>query len=118
MTSDYRVVLVTVPDSASGEKIAAGLVENKFAACVNVVPGLTSIYRWEGKVEKSSEVLLVIKTRTGQLPSVSRFVKENHKAKVPEIISLPITEGDKNYLDWIGANVLFTRPKDDNSLPL
>lgn len=118
MITDYRVVLVTVGDAATAEKLAVGLVENKFAACVNVIPGVTSHYRWEGKLEKTAELILMIKTKTGQLPSVSRYVKENHGAKIPEMLCLPITEGDKSYLNWIGANVIFTKPKEDTNLPL
>lgn len=118
MASDFRVVLVAVPDEELANKLAKELVLGKLAACVNIVPQVTSYYRWEGKLEKSAELLLVIKTRSGLIPNLIRFVKENHSDKTPEIISLPIMEGEKQYLNWIGANTLFVKPKGDDSLPL
>lgn len=112
----FRVVMVTAPDAELAEAIARGLVEARFAACVNVVPGLTSHYRWEGQLHKDSEHLLLIKTRAGLVPDVIGFVKEKHPAKVPEIIALPVVDGEKAYLAWLAANTLF-RPQ-DRSLPL
>jgi len=104
--SRFRVLLATVPEGKLALTIARGLVERKLAACVNVMPGLTSVYRWAGKVHRDAEVLLVIKTRAGVVNAATRFIKERHPAKVPEIISLPITEGNPSYLEWIGANTL------------
>ena len=105
MADDFRVVLVSVPKPELADTLAAGLVENKLAACVTALPGAISHYRWEGKMEKESEVLLVIKTRAAALPSLMSYVKRHHGAKVPEIISLPILEGNQAYLEWIAANV-------------
>ena len=116
--SQFRVVLVTAPDAATAEAIASGLVEQKLAACVNIITGITSIYRWEGKLHKDAEFLLAIKTRVGLLNELTQLVKTKHTAKVPEIISLPITEGSQYYMDWLAANTLFTRKEESINLPL
>ncbi|MDD5657745.1 MAG: divalent-cation tolerance protein CutA [Elusimicrobia bacterium] len=116
--SQFRVVLVTVPDAPLAEAIAAGLVEQKLAACVNIVPGATSVYRWEGQIHRDAEQLLIIKTRVGLLSELTQFVKTKHPAKVPEIISLPITEGNPAYMDWLAANTLFTKKEAGINLPL
>lgn len=110
----YRVVLVTVPEAPLAEKIAKGLVEEKLAACVNEIPGVISRYIWEGQLQTAEEILLLIKTRAGLLPQVIEYVKENHSAKVPEIVSLPILGGDRSYLDWLGANTLFAAPSEED----
>src|SRR5262245_46222852 len=99
--SQFRVVFVTVPDAATAEKIAAGLVDAKLAACVSVVPGLVSHYFWEGKRQRSAEVLLVVKTRSGLFSELTQFVKERHPSKTPEIIGLPITDGESSYMLWL-----------------
>lgn len=118
MAANFRVVLVTVPDEKLANKLAKELVLGKLAACVNVVPQITSYYRWEGKLEKGSELLLLIKTRAGLIPQLIRFIKENHTNTTPEIISVAIAEGEPQYLNWIGANTLFVKPKGNESLPL
>jgi periplasmic divalent cation tolerance protein len=115
--SQFRVLFVTVPDAQRADVIASGLVERKFAACVNIIPGATSVYRWEGRLHKDPEVLLIIKTRAGALNEVTQFITEKHPAKVPEIISLPITEGNPSYLEWLGANTIFTRKAGDVQFP-
>lgn len=113
----FRLILTTAPDVKTAESLAAGLVEAKLAACVNLVPGATSYYRWEGKLHKDPEFLLIIKTRSGLMPDVIGFIKGKHPAKVPEIISLPIMEGEKTYLEFLAANTLF-RPASERKLPL
>jgi periplasmic divalent cation tolerance protein len=115
--SQFRVLFVTVPDAKLAEAIARGLVERKLAACVNIIPGVSSVYRWEDKLHQDPEILLAIKTRAGVLNEVTQFIKEKHTAKVPEIISLPITEGNPSYLEWLGANTLFTRKVEDLRFP-
>ncbi len=109
MSTSYCVVLITVPDIKTAEKIQNGLVERKLAACVNAVPGVSSVYRWEGKVEKANEILLVCKTRAALTPELAEFVRKNHPASVPEIISLAIETGSTPYLDWLGANTIFIK---------
>jgi periplasmic divalent cation tolerance protein len=116
--TDFRVVLVTAPEGDLAAKLAQGLVEAKLAACVNCIPHGTSYYRWEGKLEQSKETLLVIKTRSGLVGSLTRWVKERHSAKVPEIITLSIVEGDRAYLDWLGASMQFAKPAEAPQLPL
>lgn len=110
MAAAYNVVLVTVPDRKTAEALAEGLVGAKLAACVNVIPGLTSVYWWEGKVDKAEELLLVAKTRSGLVPELAEYVRKNHPYAVPETISLPILDGNPAYLDWLGANTLFAKP--------
>ena len=118
MKTNYIVVLVTAPDSKAAEKLAQGLVERRLAACVSVLPGATSLYYWEGKCRRDAETLLVIKTRTAAMAQVIAYVRENHGARLPEIIALPIAEGDKAYLDWVGANTIFGKPPEEESAPL
>ena len=98
---ELLVVLCTVPDAAVAERIATALVEERLAACVNLVPGATSIYRWEGKLQRDAELLLVIKTAAERLAALTARVQALHPYEVPEIIALPITMGARPYLDWI-----------------
>lgn len=114
MATPYLMCFVTVGDAHTASLIARGLVEGKFAACVNLIPKVSSFYRWQGKVEKSSECLLIIKTRKNLLQDVEQFVKRKHTYTVPEILFLNIDDGNKEYLNWLGANTLFTTniPKD------
>ena len=95
------VVLVTCPSQEVGEKIARAVVEDRLAACVNIVPGLNSVYRWKGKVCQDPESLLVIKTRRTKLSALSRRVKGLHPYSVPEVIALPVIAGSGPYLSWV-----------------
>jgi len=104
MDSEHSVCFVTTPDAKTADDLAAGLVEGRLAACVNILPGMRSVYRWQGKTEKSEEHLLLVKTRTGLLPEITEFVKKNHPYDLPETIALPVIDGSAGYLDWIGAN--------------
>lgn len=97
----HSVAYVTVPDDAVAKRLARGLVENKLAACVNIIPQLTSIYEWEGKIQEEPELLLMIKTRTEKVDALTKYVKENHPYTVCEVISLPIQNGNSDYLKWI-----------------
>ncbi len=101
----YIVVYVTVKDLAEGRKLAEHLLAKKLAACVNIVNGVESHYRWEGKLEQSQEVLLIIKTRKTLFLKLTQAVKEIHSYQVPEIISLPIVAVDKNYASWLSAEL-------------
>lgn len=98
----YSIAFVTVPNKDVGHKIAGGLVSAKLAACVNIIPGVESVYEWEGKIEKDSELILKIKTRTSRIPEVTEFVKSNHPYDVCEVIATPIEAGNQQYLDWLG----------------
>jgi periplasmic divalent cation tolerance protein len=96
------VVLCTFPDVEQARAIAAELVERRLAACVNLLPGVESIYRWEGKVERAGEVLAVIKTT--RYPELEAAVKELHPYEVPEILALPVAAGLAGYLEWLGES--------------
>ena len=100
-----EVVLITVPSEEVARSIARALVEERLAACVNILPGLTSIYRWQGEVAEDQEVLLIIKTTTFAFPRLKERVLALHPYTVPEIIALPIAEGHGAYLDWLRENV-------------
>lgn len=95
------VVYVTVPNKEAGKKLAESIVTEKLAACVNRVPGIESVYQWEGKIQTDSEELLIIKTRQSLLEALTDHVKANHEYDVPEVISLPITGGNLKYLEWL-----------------
>ncbi len=100
----YRVVLVTCASIAEARKIGRAVVEKKLAACANIVSGVESIYRWQGKVERAREVLVIIKTAGTRLRELEREVKRLHSYDVPEFIAFPIVGGSKEYLKWIGEN--------------
>ena len=101
----YIVVFVTVKDKDEAEKIAAHLVKNKLAACVNIVPGVSSVFWWENKIDQASEVLLIVKTKKALFKKLAAAVKKTHSYSVPEIIALPIIDGNKDYLNWIRESV-------------
>ena len=102
---EYCLVLSTCPDQGSAESIAMMLVENKLAACVNIFPGLTSVYEWQGKIEKSQEHLLIAKTKSTTFQAVESAILERHPYELPEIISIPINNGLADYLSWIDDNI-------------
>jgi len=95
------VVLITVPNIDVAEKVANMLVSEHLAACVNIVPNVTSIYFWEGKVCRDEELLLVIKTRASLIEQLVSAVRKVHPYTVPEIIALPIVAGFSGYLKWV-----------------
>lgn len=104
MSGDFIVVLITVPSPDVGERIAASLLEKKLAACVNILPGVQSIYAWKGAVQKDQELMLVVKTRLELFHErLVPAVKAIHPYDVPEIIALPVVMGSQDYLDWIAA---------------
>ncbi|KPK74381.1 MAG: hypothetical protein AMJ89_06480 [candidate division Zixibacteria bacterium SM23_73] len=100
--TDYIVVFVTAGSEKEGEKIAQALLKEKLAACVNIVPGLKSVFRWKGKISTEEEVLLMIKTKDGLFEKLKKRVIELHGYEVPEIIALGILAGYEKYLDWLG----------------
>jgi len=101
MDSQPLVIYCTCPDQATAERIAETLVDERLAACVNLVPGLTSIYRWQGQIQRDAEWLLIIKTRRTVYSLLEARLRELHPYEVPEIIALPIQAGLAAYLDWI-----------------
>lgn len=106
MVDVIRVVLVTAPDAETGRGIAQALVRERLAACVNLVPGLHSIYRWEGAVEEGEETLLVIKTRQDRCDALEKRVLELHPYDVPEVLVLSVAGGNRAYLDWVARESL------------
>ena len=99
------VIFVTAANKKEARKIAAGLVKEKLAACVNIIEGVRSLFRWQGKIDMAQEVLLVIKSRKTLMNRLIKKVKSLHSYEVPEIIALPIIEGSKTYLDWIDNSI-------------
>ena len=100
-----RIALSTASSQEEAERIAHTLVERRLAACVNLIPNLTSIYRWQGAVESQSEVLLLIKTSTPCLPALEAALHELHSYQVPEFIVMSIESGSTAYLEWLAASV-------------
>lgn len=101
----HSAAFVTAPDETVAKTLAHGLVTNKLAACVNIVPKIVSIYEWEGKINEDSEVLMMIKTTSSKVDEISKYIRENHPYTVAEVISFPIENGNPPYLEWI-TNVL------------
>jgi periplasmic divalent cation tolerance protein len=97
----FYLVLTTTKNRAEAERIAKKIVGEKLAACVNVVPNISSTYRWKGKIERSRETLLLIKTSGEKLDKVIKRIEELHSYEVPEIIALPIERGLPEYLKWL-----------------
>jgi periplasmic divalent cation tolerance protein len=105
MSKAARLALCTAPDPATGERIAEALLGEGLAACVNIVPGLTSIYRWQGEVQRDAEVLLLIKTTAAAYPQLETRLLALHPYELPEILAVPIDNGLNGYLDWIEKSV-------------
>jgi periplasmic divalent cation tolerance protein len=94
------VVLCTVPDGATAERLAKGLVEERLAACVNAIPGVKSFYRWQGKIETDNEIQLLIKTRGERFDELAAWINANHPYEVPEIVAIPAERVSEAYLAW------------------
>ena len=103
---DIRLVITNCPDEETANRIALAVVEAKLAACVNILPRVQSIYRWQGVVESAVEVPLLIKTTAAAYPALEAAIRESHPYDVPEIIALPITAGLPAYLNWLAAETL------------
>lgn len=101
----HRVVLVTVPDSRVARRIARAVLEARAAACVNMIPGLESHYWWQGRIERSKELLLVMKTTVARLAELEQVVHAHHPYDTPEFVVLKLEGGSVRYLDWIDASV-------------
>lgn len=105
-SSPYRLVYCTCGSEDNARKIARALVAEQLAACVNILPGIQSVYRWQGKIESDQEVLLIIKTRAECLGRLQERVRALHTYELPEIVAVPIVAGLEPYLNWITESVL------------
>ncbi|MFY9819754.1 MAG: divalent-cation tolerance protein CutA [Thermoanaerobaculia bacterium] len=99
------VVVTTVGTEEQAYLIARELVARRQAACVNVLPGMRSIYRWRGKICKDGELLLLVKTLEGEFEGVAATIRELHNYELPEILSFGVARGDKGFLDWLAGSV-------------
>lgn len=105
MSADLRLVLTTCGSREVADRLAGTLVERRLAACVNVLPGMTSTYRWMGKIERDTEVLVIIKTAETQLSAIESTVKAVSGYELPELVAVEIAGGSAGYLDWVAASV-------------
>ncbi len=96
----HVLAVTTCPDKRTAKKISKAILESKLAACVNILPGVTSMYWWKGKIENGNEVILFIKTTEGNVKKLGKLVRDVHPYELEEFITIPIG-GSKDYLDWI-----------------
>lgn len=95
------LIYVTFPDLAEAERVGHALVERRLAACVNILPGMISHYRWRGAIERAEEVVMIAKTRASLADDVTKAVRELHSYETPAIMTIPMTGVESNYLAWI-----------------
>ncbi|WP_137936861.1 divalent-cation tolerance protein CutA [Chitinivorax sp. B] len=95
------LIITTLPDTESAHRLATDLVEAKLAACINILPSTTSVYRWQGKTETACEIPLLIKTRADRYPAVEAAIRSAHPYELPEIIAVNIDKGLPEYLNWV-----------------
>lgn len=103
--TEFIQVMTTVEHRADAERIAETLVEKNIAACVQIVGPLTSYFHWQGKLDKAEEYLCLVKSRKDLFPDLEAAIKELHSYEVPEIIGMPVTEGSKDYLNWMASEL-------------
>ncbi|ELE9691218.1 MULTISPECIES: divalent cation tolerance protein CutA [Enterobacter] len=104
-TPDAVVVLCTAPDEASAQDLAAKVLAEKWAACVTLLPGATSLYYWEGKLEQEYEVQMLLKTNRANQQALLDCLKSHHPYQTPELLALPVLHGDNDYLTWLNASL-------------
>ena len=105
--SETLLVIVNCPDEEAANALALAAVEARLAACVNILPRVQSVYRWEGRIESATEIPLFFKSTATSYPALEALIRERHPYDLPEIIALPIAHGLPAYLDWVAAE---TRP--------
>lgn len=98
------VVLITTANKKQAQVIAQALVSKSLAACVNIVLGIDSVFKWQGKIDRQKECLLIVKSKKSLMPKLIKLIKSLHSYDVPEIIALPIIAGNKEYLDWLNES--------------
>jgi periplasmic divalent cation tolerance protein len=101
--SGVRLVLATAPAADVAERMVRTLVEERLAACGNIVPGIVSIYRWQGAVQRDAEVMVVLKTTAASVPSLLARLPALHPYQVPEILVVRVEDGNRSYLEWVAA---------------
>ncbi len=99
--NDTLLVFTNLPDRDAALGLARALVERRLAACVNVLAGCTSVYRWQGDVEEAAEVPVLLKTRAARYPELEAAIRELHPYELPEIVAVPVVRGLPEYLDWV-----------------
>lgn len=104
-SDDIVLVYVTAPNADVAATLARALVEERLAACGNIVPGLRSIYAWQGEIHDDAEVLLLLKTRAARVPALAARVVALHPYDLPEVVAVPVVAGHAPYLDWVRGNV-------------
>jgi periplasmic divalent cation tolerance protein len=105
VVTDKIVVLTTCDSAEEAERLARHLVEHRVAACVNIVAGARSVYRWKDKIEDAAEFLLVIKSRRDAFPRLRAAIAQLHSYEIPEVIALPVVDGSEAYLNWLDREV-------------
>jgi periplasmic divalent cation tolerance protein len=105
LMTDFQIILCTCADPEQAERIARRLVELQLAACVNIFPGVQSIYRWQGAVESAAESLILIKTSARHSNEVQSTIAGLHSYEVPEFLVLPVSGGSESYLAWLDASL-------------
>jgi periplasmic divalent cation tolerance protein len=108
--TDKIVVMTACEARGDADKIASSLVEMRLAACVNILAGATSVYRWKGSVERAAEIVLLIKTSHALLARVQAEIERLHPYELPEIIALPVLDGSRRYLEWLNDGLLAMEP--------
>lgn len=99
------VVFVTAKDISEAKKISDQLLEKKLIACANLIEGVESVFRWQGKIDQAKETLMILKSKQGLFKKIVKTVKANHSYEVPEVIALPIIDGNPDYLKWIDESL-------------
>jgi periplasmic divalent cation tolerance protein len=99
------VVFITTANAEEAQRIAGVLLNERKAACINIVPGVSSLFWWQGKIDSAEESLLIVKTKASVLSQVVNLVKQHHSYDVPEVIALPIIGGNRDYLEWMDGEV-------------
>ena len=105
MEESYTVIFITAASAGEAQQISQVLLEQRRAACVNIIANVDSLFRWEDKLDSAQESLLIVKTKASLLPEIINLVKKVHSYTVPEIIALPIIGGNQDYLEWIEKSV-------------
>lgn len=105
-SKNFRIIITTVDNLELGQLIARKLIENELVACVNIISNITSIYKWEGSIKEDNELILFIKTTKENFDKVEEAILNLHSYSTPEIISIKINKGNKDYLDWMSDSII------------